>query len=450
MDQTLLLFIYFLLFTFVTWYRFRLGLGLLFFLLPTYLLRFQVLGIPMTMLEGMILIIFIVWLFKELRITNYELRKTLISNLKFQITNYRTLFLASALFLLAATISIFTAVDTRAALGIWKAFFIEPFLLFIILISVFKQRGNLKSKICNLKSPTILIFPLVLSGLITSILAIYQHYTGWMVPWDFWENGNSYRVTGWYGFPNGLGLFLAPMVPLAIYALKTSFTSLRRNRTTDYGLQTTVLICSLLFIPCSLMAIIFAKSTGALVGVTAGIGLLLVLYKKTRWPSIISGLIGLIVLISPMSPLRDELLFVDRSGQIRLQMWGEAAELIRERPILGAGLASYQKMVKPYHSTVNGEGIEIFEHPHNIFLTMYVNLGILGLFGFLWIIVWFYRFGTQNLQATSYKLQAFLLASMTVILIHGLVDSPYIKNDLAIVFWLLIALMYFQSQTKQA
>jgi len=34
-----------------------------------------------------------------------------------------------------------------------------------------------------------------------------------------------------------------------------------------------------------------------------------------------------------------------------------------------------------------------------------------------------------------------LLSAMVVIVVHGLVDVPYFKNDLAVMFWALIALM---------
>jgi len=34
-----------------------------------------------------------------------------------------------------------------------------------------------------------------------------------------------------------------------------------------------------------------------------------------------------------------------------------------------------------------------------------------------------------------------LLCSMVVIVVHGLVDVPYFKNDLAVMFWLMIAML---------
>src|SRR3989344_1275909 len=451
----LLLTFYFICFAFITWRYFHLGLALLFFLLPAYLIRFPLGMIPATMLEVMLIIIFVIFLIRgkgDKKIISHFSRPTspaseLAGGRAFLISKHHSLFLAAALFLLAATIAVFTAVDIRAAAGEWKAFYIEPFLLFLVLVIALSNEQLTKDK------TNYVILPLILSGLTTAILAIYQHYTGWLVPAAFWENGNSFRVTAWYGFPNAVGLYLAPIVPLAIYLLKQNFALKKRNGKWEMGNGLTALSLFSFLISAPL-AMIFAKSSGALIGLGSGLMLLLFLWPKTRWWTALIGLIGLIGLISPINPARQELLLQDRSGQIRVQMWGEAIELLRARPVLGAGLASYQERVKPYHTTVNNEGIEIFHHPHNIFLTMYVNLGLLGLVGFLGIIVWFYKVGFQSLKPKTYSLTPvpaphfsissfphFLLSSMTIILVHGLVDSPYIKNDLAILFWVLIALM---------
>jgi len=50
-----------------------------------------------------------------------------------------------------------------------------------------------------------------------------------MVPWEFWENRNTYRVTGWYGFPNAVGLFIAPLIPLSLYLLKKNIINLKKR-----------------------------------------------------------------------------------------------------------------------------------------------------------------------------------------------------------------------------
>lgn len=419
MTTLILISLFTLCFAFIAWHKFYLALGILFFLLPSYLIRFQIFSIPSTILEIMIITILLIGLvqFKE--------------DIIFQLHELKSkrpwLIFGIIIFLLAATISVFTSVDIKSAAGEWKAFYIEPFLLFFLLTAVVKEKKDL----------TIILFPLVLSGLITSVLAIYQHFTGWMVPWNFWQNGNSFRVTAWYGFPNGVGLFLAPIIPLALYVIL-------KQRSKEQGVIGKIsFFCSLLLVPFSLLAIFYAKSTGALVGLAGGVGVLLLVWKKTRWLALSAGLIFLITLIlTPANnSIKQELLLRDRSGQVRMSIWEETINLIKSRPVLGAGLASFQERVTPFHTTINGEGIEIFEHPHNIFLTMYINLGLLGLLGFVWLIVWFYKEALEQIKYKDFSLTPFLLASITTILVHGLVDSPYIKNDLAIVFWLLFSLI---------
>ena len=135
MSQHLFLILYSLFFTLITWHKFHHGLFLLFLLLPTYLIRFNIGPLPTTLLEVMIWIICIIWLIK---IVN---KKTISYLLSF-IYKHKLFLISIILFLLAATISIFTSVDTHAALGQWKAFYIEPFLIFIILITTVNQQKH--------------------------------------------------------------------------------------------------------------------------------------------------------------------------------------------------------------------------------------------------------------------------------------------------------------------
>ncbi|PLX26417.1 hypothetical protein C0581_04565 [Candidatus Parcubacteria bacterium] len=419
--------LYLFLFTVILWHRFHYGIFLFLLLLPTYLIRFSIGPLPTTLLETMLWIILIIWIFKY--------NKKIVLSLKSYILSHKNLFIAATLFLLAATISIFTAIDLKSAAGEWKAFYIEPFLFFLILITTVKKE----------KIVSHILTPLILCGLVTSILSIYQHFTGWMVPWDFWENRDTFRITGWYGYPNAVGLFLAPVVPLALYSLIENIKKIRQKKKA----------CALphvLFLLTAPLAIFFAKSTGGLIGMAAGIGILLLLYKKTRWPILVLGIISFILLlITPnTNSIKQELLMQDRSGQIRVAMWGEATALLSDRPILGAGLRSYAQRIAPYHTTVNGEGIEIFHLPHNLFLALWVNTGILGLFSFLWMIIVMIRIFLFSLyKKSSSKLNYFIISSLIIILVTGLVDSPYFKNDLSIFFWLLPALLLLSLENKK-
>jgi len=128
----------------------------------------------------------------------------------------------------------------------------------------------------------------------------------------------------------------------------------------------------------------------------------------------------------------------DRSGQIRLGIWRETLTFLKDHPIAGSGLASYSLRIVPYHQKVNGENIEIFHHPHNIFLTIWINTGILGLLAFLGILlnIFYTNIFKKKLTAQNY----IVLVSLISLLITGLVDSPIIKNDMSILFWFIIFL----------
>ncbi len=416
-SSKFMLFISLFLITFflITYNRFSYGLFLFFLLLPTYLLRFTIGPFPTTLLEGMFGIITFVWL-----IHIFQKKVSIKQDIK-KIIEQRSLLIATSLFILSATISIFTSIDTRAALGLWKAFYIEPIILAFILYTTIKEKKDLH----------LILLGLILCGLGTSILAIYQHFTGWLVPHAFWANRDTYRVTGWYGFPNAVGLFLAPIIPLALFVIASEAKQ-------SHFTKKISIIASVLFVPLSLLAIFFAKSTGAIIGVAAAAGVLLLLYKKTRIPVLILGIIAFsgLFFLPANNPIRQEILMQDRSGQLRLDMWAETTQYLSEHPITGAGLASYHRVIYPYRID---KRIEVFHHPHNIFLTMWVNLGLVGLVGFVWIIIWFYRVAFQ--QITKHSLTPYLIAAMTTFVVMGLVDSPYIKNDLAMMFWVLPALL---------
>ncbi|MFZ2189414.1 MAG: O-antigen ligase family protein [Candidatus Magasanikiibacteriota bacterium] len=373
----------------------------------------------------MLWIIIVIWFVK--------FNKNIIPKIKSLITDHWLLFIGVAFFILASTISIFISTDTRSALGEWKAFYIEPTLLFIILITNYQLLITKKENFVNN-----IIFALILSGFLTSLLAIYQHLTGWLVPYAFWQNQNTFRVTAWYGFPNAVGLFLAPLIPLILFLIIHEWNKIKQK-------NWLLLICYLLFAICYLMAIIYSKGTGPLIGLISGIGLLLLFYKKTRWITVVVGIIGILSLfsLSSLSGLKNEVLLRDRSGQIRLSIWNETWQFLKDNPISGAGLASYSEKIKSYHTTVNGEGIEIFHHPHNIFLTMWVNLGLLGLVSFTGILISLFLipYSLFKKHIKMPNIRFFLIASLTTIIITGLVDSPYIKNDLSVLFWLLPALL---------
>lgn len=403
-----LLAIFFILFTWLTTRRLLNGLLLIVAFLPSYLLRFQIAGIPITVLEGMILITTLTWIIQH----RYDWKKIGASVIKGKLppTPYHRWFIATIFLLIAATISIFVSTDTRAAMGIWKAYFVEPLLFFSVFISTVKTDADKKQ----------IIWALLLGTLPITIFAIIQKFTGWLIPNPFWQAVETRRVTSFFGYPNAVALYVAPLMPLAIYLW---------NRRLTQKILLTIILAS------GFLAIIFAQSTGAIIALTGTILIFDLVNKKTRLYAIGAFIIAATLFFAtPLKqPLANEVLFQGISGQLRLNMWGETVEMLKTSPFLGAGLANYQTSVKPWHIL---RWAEIYLYPHNLFITFWSETGLLGLFAFLWLIILFFK----KIIAKYSRLSLALSAAMLIILIHGLVDVPYFKNDLSVMFWILMGL----------
>ncbi len=419
-----MLFLAILFFIIISILNLRLASLILIVLLPSYLLRFQIFFLPTTFLEIMIGIVFIVWLAKNIK------NKNLINIFqKFKNKFDNSFLIILFLFILTATIAVFVSLEIKSALGIWKAYFIEPIILFFIFLDIFSKKDILK-----------ILTAFGFSAILISSLAVLQKFTGLFVPYTFWGKQETFRVTSFYGFPNAIGLYLAPIIPLIFYNIYYLFKEKTKNLFK--------IILNILIIFSSFLAIIWAKSTGALIALFAGFLLINLFRKKTF---ILTGLVILIIFSSfyfKLVPenITDTLLLKDWSGQVRLKMWTESIEMIKNNFILGAGLSGYQNLVAPYHIW---DFVEIFQYPHNIFLNFWSEIGLFGLISFIALFFIFYRKIYLNIKNNN-NIYLFLALfwSLTVILIHGLVDVPYFKNDLAIMFWMFFVILYLSSNNN--
>ena len=127
--------------------------------LPSYFIRFSILGIPFTLLEAMILIVFLLFLFKHKFSWFKDFRK---SPFFWPITSVLTF----------ATVSVFTSPNTLGALGVWKAYFIEPLLFYIVFINTVKTKKQLHN----------IFWALGLSAVYLSLVAVWQFFSGWNMP----------------------------------------------------------------------------------------------------------------------------------------------------------------------------------------------------------------------------------------------------------------------------
>ncbi|MBI2473449.1 O-antigen ligase family protein [Candidatus Uhrbacteria bacterium] len=388
------------LFAVLTWKDLHKGLFLLTALLPSYLLRTYMGPVPTTLLELLILTFVIIWFIKRNR-------------LPFTPMFPRGIFITILLLILAATISIAVSSQIVAAVGIWKAYFIEPFLLFFIIS--FEIRHNDRHVLSQG-----LFKALGVSAMVIGSVAIIQWITGagLPIPWDI-----ERRVTSVFDYPNAVGLFLGPIFIIGfqeLIAQRITISFLKKN-------LFWIFVCLLSF-----TAIILAQSEAAVVAVVATVVARGLFDQSSRKKTILLGLLAtLVILISPwLGLVIQKLTLQDYSGGVRLSQWTETVELLKDHWVLGAGLSGYQTALIPYHRATH---FEIFQYPHNILLNIWVELGLLGVIAFFLLTYSIIKVPKDPISTIAF----FALLEMTI---HGLVDVPYFKNDLAVMTWILIAI----------
>jgi O-antigen ligase len=72
--------------------------------------------------------------------------------------------------------------------------------------------------------------------------------------------------------------------------------------------------------------------------------------------------------------------------------------------------------------------------PHNLYLNLWLETGLLGLIGTLWFLGLYLRRMRRHPAGSIYA------AAVVSILVHGLVDTPLFKNDLALIAVVIVAM----------
>jgi O-antigen ligase len=415
---------YALFFTILAWKNFRWSVGWLILTLPAYLLRFQIGPIPITLLEINFLIIFLVWVVKNKK-SDWQILGNFIKNNKI-------FFIFLSLLILSATISVFIGNDTykdsfaalKRGAGIWKAFFIEPILLFFILLTRIKEK--------SVDSPSLtsnfLFNSLALSTISISLVAIGQQFFSCLFPPQLWNDNFFGRSTSFFSSPNAIGLFLAPIIILIIAKLWQKNQNKKEN---------VFYIITLLL---GIVAIAVSFSDGAFVALATGliIFIWLIGFKKS---AVLAVLIG-IILIAFTPRLQSAVLFQDKAGQNRLALWSYTEKFLTASPnnfIFGAGLRKFFHSVQtPFY---NPQTLERLNYPHNIFLNFWTEIGLFGMIGFMGIFI-LSIWQAWKIKKINLILGTGFISALSVIFIHGLVDVPYFKNDLTILFWLILILIF--------
>lgn len=381
------------------------------FLIPFYIFRFSVFGIKTNIFEITVLISLIVLLIcREKSIKKFDLD-----------------WLLPLLFIVASAIAVYFSPDKTKALGILKGWFLVPVIFGWIVYEAFGKRDLPKISI-----------PVFLSLLLVSKWAILQKLG--FISTLFYQKGdpsfiqyiNEGRAFGPFESPNYLAMFLAPMIFLSLLLVKYLKSKALK-----------IIFYVLFLLP--LLALYFSTSRGGAVALFSSMAafLLFMFFRSRQFRRRVEN-IGNVLIFALIFSVTTFLVYAVRiispnqgGDKIRFEIYRYAEQLIRQNPVSGIGLGTFQDKVGELSAGNAGFqefGLSYALHPHNLYMAFWLNLGLFGLIIFIILIILTIKNLFKNKIDVFYK--SCLFSALIAVLVHGIFDTTYFKNDLSVIFWL--------------
>ncbi len=374
------------------------ALALTIFLLPSYLLKIRVRALSFTFLDVFLLLIIIIWLLGNWKTLERQFIKPAI-----------VLFALVAFLGLAA---VCPSADWIHSLGLFKSLIFLPLLAASIFATFLEKTGAWKN---------FFLQPIFCSALTVSVIAFAYKLRG-AVTFDnrlaaFWQSPNQLAMYLSLGFLAGVSLLLSQKQPRP----KKSLILI--------GLAWLLAVMS------------FASSWGATLAIFGSLGCLAVGKVISRN----KRLLGMVFLSGYLTAgyfllFRGEFLrpLFRGSFDSRLVIWQVAKSLIGQRPGTGFGLGAFQTNYLASQGHYPPYLEWAVPHAHNLWLDLWLNFGFLGLAFFGLLLA---GLGWRLLKKIRPTESSLIFGQLFFywLLIYGLVDEPLWRNDLVVIFWLVLA-----------
>ena len=375
-------------------------------LAPAYTVRWHYGPLPTTLLETAILVTVGVFL-----IETWRQRSPV---------EWRTpLTLPAVIFLLAGALAVLTAPNRWAAAGLYRAYLIEPMALFLVLATITRTARRALIVVLGLMAGGV---ALAIPNIVTVIQAIGDHTL----------DLSGTPPVAIYQTQNAVALFLLPVIGLAASLLL-------------YGRMHERLVGAS-FLAIAVPAFVLTLSRGGYLALGVVLLGLALTHRYRLWLVAAAAAAGAIFTRVPAIAIRIEhdLNFSDPANTLvgRVPLWKATLQLLRDHPVFGAGLSGFETRLAPYWNATHADR---FIYPHNLLLNFWVATGVLGVLAFAWILVFAFRQSWRQWRRgerdwAPFQLGVFL--ALVGIVVHGLVDVPYFKNDLSLEFFVLLAISW--------
>ncbi|EKD46678.1 MAG: hypothetical protein ACD_67C00116G0002 [uncultured bacterium] len=379
------------------------------FCLPLYLIRVGFFGFPSNVLELLAAGVIIATVIK-----NPPLWKKLFALPKF-------LLFSCALMLVGVLLSILSNDNQIMGLGILKGWFLIPLLFSFFLYTTFHSKFDLER----------MFWSTYLSSAFVGAVAIIYKFTGITT----YDN----RLTAFYLSPNHLAMYLSAGIFFGAYFLLKAFEQKESSKT--YFLH--FLLLTVIVAP-----LYYTYSYGSWVAVFISFGVILfsVITSKKKLAMLLLFLLLIAALIFSFQKNTDKFStfanFSERSSLASRQtIWKVSLLLVSENPLVGIGPGNFQSAYLSKQQNFPPYLEWAVPQPHNVFLAFWLQAGLSGLVGFLFLLYFVFRtlwHVSKNNKGVT--LATPLLGFFLYFVLHGMIDTPYWKNDLSFLFWICVFL----------
>ncbi|MFC1638126.1 O-antigen ligase family protein [Patescibacteria group bacterium] len=274
-----------------------------------------------------------------------------------------------------------------------------------------------------------------ISGIVIATLSLISYFFDGLT----YDN----RLRGFYLSPNFLSMYLSPVLIIGLWGLFSKDVSILKRKSTH--LVTLLLISLTIFLTYSYAA-----------WLAVALSVIITLSLKSLSPSSIlkvflAALIGFAIIITSQlnNPKFTDIITLDERSSLssRIMIWQSTTKILGDNWVLGIGPGEFQNKYLEYQQHFPPYLEWAVPHPHNIFAAFWVNSGLVGLLSFtLLITFWFKDFFSKIKKDAKNSISLIFICIILYILIHGLVDTTYWKNDLSVIFWMIFFLGQIKSQ----
>ncbi len=253
------------------------------------------------------------------------------------------------------------------------------------------------------------------------------------------------RLRSFFPSPNHLAMFLVPGAVIGSFLLSRCMKPLPKG-----GLTPNLFVIALM-LSIVIGALLKTESLGGVVGFASAVAVLLA--SSSLQPHILRksapilflcavAIVGCIAFSVDWASLA--------SGETRtslgsrVMIWNTSLSLITEHPVAGIGMRNFEEAylaLQPFFPSYLEWAVP---HPHNIVLAFWLFTGVVGLIGFLTLVILTVSSLLDRLSSgtdpEARRFHGLMLALLVALLVQGLVDTPYFRNDLSFFFWAIVAL----------